>query len=113
NEAEIFRGSYSYAVKLKLSEKNKGALKMPHLIENRTSRIRYIVSILLFGQTWKNALLEVELVQDYISGNLLIDNSIIAEIMRETSIPDLFSDLDQSGKKIYTTIDIGNSYYER
>lgn len=113
NEAEIFRGSYSYAVKLKLSEKNKGVLRMPHLIENRTSRVKYQVTILLFGQTWKNALLEVELVQDYISGNLLIDNSIIAEILRETTIPDLFSSIDSNGVKIFETIEIGNSFLER
>lgn len=113
NEAEIFKGSYSYAVKLKLSEKNKGLLRMPHLIENRTSRVRYPVSILLFGQTWKNALLEVELVQDYISGNLLIDNSIIAEVLKETTIPDLFSKLDATGKKVFDSIDIGSTYFEK
>lgn len=110
NDSEIFRGSYSYAVKIKLSNKNKALFKMPHLIENRFSRIRYEVSIILFGQTWKNAILEIELVQDYLSGNLLIDNSIIADILQKTTIPDLFSSNGFEGKKVYESIDIGNDY---
>lgn len=113
NESEIFRGSYSYAVKIKLSEKNKALFKMPHLIENRTSRIKYEVSIILFGQTWKNAILEIELVQDYLSGNLLIDNSIIADVLQKTSIPDLFSSIGTDGKKVYEKIDIGETNLEK
>lgn len=112
NESEFFRGSYSYAVKLKLSERNKGLLKMPHLIENRVSRQRIPVSIILFGLTWKNALLEIKVDGKSLSGNLLIDNSIIADILRDTTLPDLFSS-GTGAEKIYEKLDIGQTDGEK
>lgn len=106
NESEIFRGSYSYPVDLKLSSKNKTLLGMPHLLENRMSRQKIEVSILLFGHTWKNALYDYEVQGGKISGNLFIDNAIIADWLRDTTLPDVFSYYD-GANTAYHTIDIG------
>lgn len=112
NENEVFRGSYSYAVDLKLSDKNKALLGMPHLLENRLSRQKIEVSVWLYGHTWKNATYDYEVLSDRLSGNLLIDNAIIADWLRDTSLPDVFSYYD--GTKIsYHSIDIGSNVTER
>lgn len=109
NDAELFKGSYAYAVKLKLSEKNKALLGLPHLLENRLSRNKRDVTILLFGQTWKRASLELNIETDYIMGNLLVDHAIVADWLKETSLPNLFSFFNGINKE-YFAISIGNDY---
>src|SRR5690606_15009474 len=91
NEAEILRGSYSYPVHMKWTEKNLAALGFPNFISNRMARKTIDVSILLVAGTWKNATMEIEISYERLSGSLLIDNSIIAEAIKETTLPDMFS----------------------
>lgn len=106
NESELFRGSYSYAVGLKLTDKNKAILGLPHLLENRASRKSVPVSILLFGHTWKNAVLDFSIKGNTLSGNLLIDNAIIADSLQNLTLPDLFSYYNGT-EKAYTGLSIG------
>lgn len=106
NEAELFRGSYSYAVGMKLTDKNKAALGLPHLLENRTFRRSVLVSVLLFGHTWKNAKLDFSIKGASMAGNLLIDNGIVADSLQNLTLPDMFSFFDGT-KKTYKGISIG------
>src|SRR5690606_15551927 len=94
NESEIFRGSYSYAVDMKWTEKNLVALGFPNFISNRLARKTVDVSILLFGATWKSAKMDVQVSDQQITGTLLIDNGIIAEAIRENTLVDMFSFFD-------------------
>src|SRR5690606_34556377 len=86
NEAEILRGSYSYPVNMKWTDKNLVALGFPNFIANRIAREKISVSVLFFDVTWKNATMEIEISYERIQGTLLIDNSIIAEAIKEKTL---------------------------
>lgn len=112
NEAEILRGSYSYPVQMKWTDKNLVVLGFPNYISNRMARKKIDVAVILFGGTWKNATMEIEISYERLSGSLLIDNSIIAEAIKETTLPDMFS-FFSNGKKQYEQIDIGSTVNDR
>ncbi|MFD2741973.1 MULTISPECIES: hypothetical protein [Sphingobacterium] len=94
NESELFRGSYSYPVNLKWSEKNLLALNFANLIENRLARIDLQVSISLFGQTWKNATLSLDIEHQKLPAVLLVDNAIISQKISEQTLSDIFIKVD-------------------
>lgn len=108
NEAELFRGSYSYPVDLKWSEKNLTALNFANKLENRLARISVVVSIIIFGHTWKNAIMEIDVEDQRLPATLLIDNSIISDTIKENTLLDMFSYFDGIEKK-YSTIDMGTT----
>src|SRR5690606_27362221 len=78
----------------------------------RMARKKIDVSILLMGGTWKNATMDIEIAHETISGTLLIDNSIIAEAIKESTLPDMFS-FFSGGAKQYEAIDIGTTLVDR
>ncbi|GGH28195.1 hypothetical protein FAZ19_19635 [Sphingobacterium alkalisoli] len=111
NESELFRGSYSYPVDLKWSEKNLTALNFANVLANRLARISVEVSILLFDHTWKSAIMEVEVEDQRLPATLLIDNSIISDTIKDNTLPDMFSYYDGTSKK-YSTISMGTTEAE-
>lgn len=108
NESEIFRGSYSYAIHMKASDKNMVALGFPNFMSNRLARVSVDVSVLIFGMTWKNAKMDLEVSYERITGYLKIDNGIVADAIRENTLPDMFSYFDGKGKA-YSGISMGDT----
>jgi hypothetical protein len=112
NEDDEFNGSYSYPVKAPFSARNNRLLKNAHLIENRSSRIQPDVILEIFGRPWKKCKLSFDVGADGYSFYLSIDNAVFANLIKATSLHDIFTVFENSVFKNYVSLYLGHSKAE-
>ncbi|MGJ1502659.1 hypothetical protein [Sphingobacterium multivorum] len=92
NEETVLKGSYTYPVTFPPTEKNDMALGYGRFLENRLGRKSIDVNISLLGMSWKRAKLEYDIsARSKYEGYLTIDNSIVADLMRDKTIAEVFT----------------------
>ena len=92
NEETVLKGSYTYPVTFPPTEKNDKALGYGRFLENRLGRKAIDVNISLLGMSWKRARLEYDIsAKGNYDGYLIVDNSLVADLMRDKTIAEVFT----------------------
>ncbi len=92
NEETVLKGSYTYPVTFPPTEKNDKALGYGRFLENRLGRKSIDVNISLLGMSWKRARLEYDIsAKGNYDGYLIVDNSLVADLMRDKTIAEVFT----------------------
>lgn len=113
NSDDQFLGSYSYPVALAYCPSNNKALGMGNQLENRNGRQDIPVLVRIFGIHWKRCTLSVTIDLDSYSAFLKIDNGILANILKNTLLTDIFVNKDANANFVsYKYQQVTNSYAE-
>ena len=107
NEETLLAGSYSYPVVFPFTPKNDQAFTHGRYLENRLGRKAFEVNISLLDMSWKRGILMYDVTAKGYEAVVTIDNSIVADLMREKSIAEIFTITNKSKFVSHKSIRIG------
>lgn len=107
NEETLLAGSYSYPVVFPFTPKNDQAFTHGRYLENRLGRKAFEVNICILDMSWKRGILMYDVTAKGYEAVVTIDNAIVADLMREKSIAEIFTITNKSKFVSHKSIRIG------
>ncbi|MGA6117133.1 hypothetical protein [Sphingobacterium anhuiense] len=95
NEETILAGSYSYPVLFPFTPKNDQAFTNGRYLENRLGRKSFEVNVSLLDMSWKRGILMYDVTSKGYEAVVIVDNSVIADMMRDVTIAEIFTITDK------------------
>lgn len=92
NEDTVIKGSYSYPVVFPKTEKNDAAFSYGRFLENRLGRKAIDVNLSFLGMSWKRGRAEYDVSSKGYDSYIVVDNSLVADKMRDVTVPQVFTD---------------------
>lgn len=95
NEETVLSGSFSYPVLFPFTPKNDQAFTNGRYLENRLGRKSFEVNVSLLDMSWKRGILKYDVSAKGYEGVVTVDNSVVADLMREVTIAEIFTITDK------------------
>ncbi|MEN5054406.1 hypothetical protein [Sphingobacterium kitahiroshimense] len=95
NEETVLSGSFSYPVLFPFTPKNDQAFTNGRYLENRLGRKSFEVNVSLLDMSWKRGILKYDVSSKGYEGVVTVDNSVVADLMREVTIAEIFTITDK------------------
>ncbi|MGJ1329410.1 hypothetical protein [Sphingobacterium multivorum] len=92
NEDTVIKGSYSYPVVFPFTEKNDAAFSYGRFLENRLGRKTIDVNLSFLGMSWKRGRVEYDVSSKGYDAFIVVDNSLVADLMRDVTVPQVFTE---------------------
>lgn len=97
NEDTVIKGSFSYPMIFPKTEKNDAAFSYGRFLENRLGRKTIDVNVSFLGMSWKRGKVEYDVSPKGYEAHLIVDNSLVADLMRDKNIAEVFT-ITKNGK---------------
>ncbi|VXC44134.1 hypothetical protein [Sphingobacterium multivorum] len=92
NEDTVMKGSFSYPVVFPFTEKNDAAFSYGRFLENRLGRKTIDVNLSFLGMSWKRGRVEYDVSSKGYDAFIVVDNSLVADLMRDVTVPQVFTE---------------------